>query len=241
MRLNQYLAKSGVASRRKAEKLIKQNKITINSKCINAPYHQVKSTDIVKLENKIIEPKKNIYLLVNKPKGVTTTCSDRFAKTTILELIPENLLNHNKSPEQQRIYPIGRLDKDSTGLLILTNDGNFCYKITHPKFEIEKEYVLELSKKLKTNDYQKAKKGVLDDNQILKVKDIFPIKKINSVKVIVTEGKKRHLRRLFRKLGYQILSLKRVRIGQLRLNRLDEGKVKIMAESEIKKYLGTNG
>lgn len=231
MRLNQYLAKSGVASRRKAEKLIKNNRVTINSKQINEPYYQVNNTDIVKLENKIIKPEKNIYLLVNKPRGVTTTCSDRFAKTTILELIPK----------QERIYPIGRLDKDSTGLLILTNDGNFCYKVTHPKFEIEKEYILELSKKLKTVDYQKARKGVLDDSQILKVKEIFSIKKTNSVKVIVTEGKKRHLRRLFKKLGYKILSLKRVRIGELRLNELGEGQVKIISEEKIKKYLNIHG
>lgn len=236
MRLNQYIANSGVASRRKADEIIKNNKVTINSKRINKPYYQVKNSDTVKINKQTIKPEKKVYLLVNKPQGVTATCSDRFAKTTILELIPKKILDASSI----RIYPIGRLDKDSTGLLILTNDGDFCYKLTHPKFEIEKEYILQLSRQLKKEDYQKSKNGIIDKNQILKVKKITPIRKKDSIKVIVTEGKKRHIRRLFGNLGYRILSLKRVRIGQLRLNDLEEGRFKIISATEIKKYLGIN-
>ncbi|MFO8052865.1 MAG: pseudouridine synthase [Candidatus Omnitrophota bacterium] len=241
MRLNQYLAKSGIASRRKAEMVIKNEKVTINGKYVDKPYYQINDTDIVKINGKEIKPSKNIYILVNKPKGVTTTCFDKFAKTTILDLIPKQILNLTKESNKKRIYPIGRLDKNSTGLIILTNNGDFCYKVTHPKFKIEKEYIIQLSTQLKKDDYKKAQIGIIDENQLLKVKKIRKVKNKSwsklppGLKVIVGEGKKRHLRRLFKKLGYQIISLKRVRIGNLRLNGLSEGKCKLISSSEIKK------
>ncbi|MCF7895118.1 MAG: pseudouridine synthase [Candidatus Omnitrophica bacterium] len=231
MRLNQYLAKSGVASRRKAEEIIKNEKVTINGQYVDKPYYQVDAADSVKINNKEIRPAKNIYILLNKPKGVTATCFDKYAKTTVLDLIPN----------KKRIYPIGRLDKNSTGLIILTNNGNFCYKITHPKFQIEKEYIIQLSTQFKKDDYKKAKAGVVDEGELLKVKKIRNVKNKSwsklppALKVTVGEGKKRHLRRLFKKLGYQVISLKRIRIGNLRLNDLDEGKCKLISFSEIKK------
>ncbi|MCF7870777.1 MAG: rRNA pseudouridine synthase [Candidatus Omnitrophica bacterium] len=244
MRLNQYLAKSGIASRRKAEKIIKNKKVSINDECIDKPYYQVKTTDRVKVNNEEIKPAKNIYILANKPKGVTTTCSDKFAKTTILDLIPKQIISFLKNLDEKRIYPVGRLDKNSTGLIILTNDGDFCYQITHPKFEIEKEYLIELSKPVTKADCHKAKRGVLDKGELLKVKKTEKIKgSLNKklIRVIVAEGKKRHLRRLFNKLGYKVNSLKRTRIGNLKLNNLAEGEFKIMLSPEIKKYLNLNG
>lgn len=243
MRLNQYLAKSGIASRRKAEEIINNKKVTINGKYIDKPYYQVKTTDRVEVNNKEIKPAKNIYLLANKPKGVTTTCSDKFAKTTILDLIPKHITTSLKKANEKRIYPVGRLDKNSTGLIILTNDGNFCYQITHPKFEIEKEYLIELSKPLTKSDHYKTKKGVLDKGELLKVKKTERIKgslNKNLIRVIVTEGKKRHLRRLFNNLGYKVNSLKRVRIGNLKLNNLAEGEFKMIFFPDIKKYLNLN-
>jgi 23S rRNA pseudouridine2605 synthase len=237
MRLNQYLAKSGIASRRKAEVVIKKEKVTINGKYVDKPYYQVGVSDSVKINNKEIRPAKDIYILLNKPKGVTTTCFDKYAETTVLDLIPR----------KERIYPIGRLDKNSTGLIILTNNGDFCYKVTHPKFQIEKEYLIQLSTQLKKDDYKKAKVGVVDEGELLKVKKIRNVKNKTwsklppALKVTVEEGKKRHLRRLFKKLGYQVISLKRIRIGNLRLNDLEEGKCKLISFSEIKKYLKTNG
>ncbi|MCF7874016.1 MAG: rRNA pseudouridine synthase [Candidatus Omnitrophica bacterium] len=247
MRLNQYLAKSGIASRRKAEEIIKKEKVTINDRYVDKPYYQVNNTDIVKINNKKIKPAENIYILVNKPKGVTTTCFDKFAKTTILDLIPKQIINFIKGPGKKRIYPIGRLDKNSTGLIVLTNNGDFCYKATHPKFEIEKEYIIQLSRQLKKVDYQKAKIGVLDQGELLKVKKIKKVKNSGwpklppGLKVTITEGKKRHLRRLFKKLGCPIISLKRISIGNLRLNELKEGECRVISSSEIQKIFKKNG
>ncbi len=238
MHLNHYLAKSGIASRRKTEELIKAGKITVNNKIVNKPHYQVKKTDMVKIKSQKVEPAKHIYILINKPKGVTTTCSDKFAKTTILDLIPKKIVS-----KKRRLYPVGRLDKNSTGLVVLTNDGKLCYKITHPKFETEKEYRIELSQQLKKNDLEKAKTGLIDAGELLRVKKIkeekgrMQLQPFSRFRVIITEGKKRHLRRLFNRLGYNLISLKRIRIGALKLGKLKEGEFKFISYTKIKKYL----
>lgn len=223
MRLNQYLAKSGLAARRKTKEIIISGRVTINERITTNPYHQVKKGDTVRIFGKKIELAKNIYILIHKPKGVTTTCSDKFAKINILDILPKKITRY-----QNRLYPVGRLDKDSTGLVIVTNDGDFCHKMTHPKFEVEKEYILKLSKQLSKVDQQRAKAGIIDNGELLSVKKIKILKDKKNLHfnlgVTITEGKKRHLRRLFNKLGYKVEELKRVRIGNIKLQRLKEGK-----------------
>ncbi len=255
MRLNQYLAKSGISSRRKSEKTIKAKRVTVNDKCIDKPYYQVENDDVVKLDNKKIKPAENIYILINKPKGVTATCFDKFAETTVLDLVPKSVFNRGGNSGKKRIYPIGRLDKNSTGLMILTNDGGLCHKVTHPKFETEKEYLVRFSKYLKKQDLKKAKIGVIDKShtkagrapELLKVKEIKEVKNKKhaqlppAFRIIISEGKKRHLRRLFKQLGYTVVFLKRIRIGSLRLNGLDRGDFKFISSSKIKKHLNING
>ncbi len=237
MRLNKFLAQSGLTSRRKADKLIASGKITVNGKNVNQPFFCVKNSDTVEINNQRVSIfAKKIYLLINKPKGVTTTCSDKFAKTTILDLIPKKIFS-----KEIKVYPAGRLDKNSTGLVILTNDGNFCYNITHPKFEIEKEYIVELSRELKKADLKKAKTGVHDQGQTLKLKAITKneekIARCSKFNVIITEGKKRHIRRLFNQLGYKVKNLKRIRIGKFTLGNLREGEYRVISQIKIKKYL----
>ena len=222
MHLNVFMAHSGFCSRRKAALLIKSGKVTVNGKVVLEPWFDVKESDAVKVSKKPLHPKKKVYIVFNKPKGVTTTLEDRFASKKVTDFIPRHL---------GRLYPVGRLDKPSRGLLILTNDGDLCYRLTHPKFEIEKEYVVAVEGKVDSNIVGKLKKGVHSEEEVLKVKSAFIEKAdsdISTIRVIVSEGKKRHLRRLLEYLDFVVLDLRRIRIGDLRLGDLREGSFKII-------------
>ena len=228
MRLNVFIAKCGYASRRKADILISDGMVMVNDVKVYKPFIYVSEEDIIKVNDEILWLQKHIYILFNKPKGVTTTLSDRFAKKKIIDFFPEKF---------KGIFPVGRLDKNSSGLILMTNDGDFCHKVTHPKFLIEKEYLLLLKGILTVDDCLKVKKGVLSDGDYLKVNSIEVVKKnkLDTVcKVVVNEGKKRHLRRLFKKLGFEVKELKRTRIASLRLGRLKPGEFKIINSNLLK-------
>ena len=231
MRLNLFIAKSGVTSRRKADLLIKEGRVKVNSKIILSPGLKITQKDSVFLDKKELKIKQNLYFIFNKPKGVTSTTFDRFAKSKVIDFLPKDLFKKDK-----RIYPVGRLDKDSCGLLILTNDGNLCYEITHPKFSIEKEYFVKVRGQFNDKLCQKANKGINDKGDKLAVDQIKIIKKDNLMtvcKVITHEGKKRHIRRIFESLGFFVLELKRVRIGRLNLGDIKPGKYKILSQEQI--------
>lgn len=233
MKLNLYISTSGHCSRRKAVLLIKEGRVSVNGKVVTEPWLDVAEGSSVKVSGVLLSEKARISLLFNKPKGVTTTLSDKFAEKKITEFLPRSL---------GRVYPVGRLDKMSRGLIILTNDGDLCYRITHPKFEIEKEYAVIFKGQLDDSIYRKIKTGVRSGEDILKVRQAR-IEKTGEnkfkAKVIVCEGKKRHLRRLFESLGLTVLDLQRVRIGPFRLGNLKEGSYKIIdAKKELEK-LGT--
>ncbi len=227
MRLNQFIAKSGFSSRRKADLFIKAGKVRVNKRVIFEPYFEVKEKDKVTIDSRVLRLEKYVYLIFNKPEGVTTTLKDRFAHKKVSDFIPKNL---------GRLYPVGRLDKNSKGLLILTNDGSLCYELTHPKFEVEKEYIAWVKGDFNKSLLIKLKKGVNSGGEILKVKSISIETKGDdrtSLKVVIREGKKRHLRRLFTSLGFSVLDLKRIRIGDLRLGNLEEGSFKIVSKESI--------
>lgn len=224
MRLNHYIAKTGLTSRRGADKLIASGEVFVDGCKILEPFFQVKDNSQVKVSGKVLKLKQHIYLLFNKPKGVTTTLSDKFAAKTVADFIPQ---------KYSGVYPAGRLDKNSSGLLILTNDGDFCYKLTHPKFMVEKEYCLELKGLLGSSGQQKAKQGVRGEGEILKVKKIKVLKQSKEktiCQVIISEGKKRHLRRLFKQLGYPVKELKRVRVGSYLLGDLKLGQYRLIRD-----------
>lgn len=230
MRLNAFIAKSGFSSRRKAASLVKGGSVTVNGKIAVQPWVEVKKEDTVKVNGKNISLVRNVYLIFNKPKGVTTTLKDRFAEKKITDFIPK---------KYGRVYPVGRLDKNSEGLIILTNDGALCYSLTHPKFEVEKEYELWVAGDVAEGILKKAKKGVIDNGDILKVKSAVlgaKEKDKTKVNVVVSEGKKRHLRRLFECLGLKALSLKRVRIGSLKLGNLKEGDIRAVDKKALHMY-----
>ncbi len=227
MRLNHFIAKSGVASRRGADSLIKEGSVQVNGVKIFKPFFDVSEDDKVKIKGKLLKLKEHTYIILNKPKGVVTTLRDRFAQRKITDLLPRHL---------KGLYPVGRLDKNSTGLIILTNDGDLCYKLTHPKFSIEKEYIVELKGILKKEDCQRARKGLRLEDDYLKVdaaKILRQEEKRTFCEVVVHEGKKRHLRRLFEALGFCVVGLERIRIGKLVLGDLAPAKFKVLSKAKI--------
>jgi len=234
MHLNVYISKSGYCSRRKADLLIKESRVTANGIIIDKPFYEVDKNSNVCVDGNNICIKDYVYIVFNKPKGVTTTCHDKFADKKIVDFFPEKF---------KGIFPVGRLDKDTSGLIILTNDGKLCYQVTHPKFQIEKEYKIILDKVLSKNDIQKAIKGINDTGELLKVKKINLFKESpfqSSYGVVVSEGKKRHLRRLFNALGYYVIDLKRIRIGDLSIGNLKSGDYIFLEKEKIYHLLFAN-
>lgn len=232
MRLNLFISKSGYCSRRKADSFIGNGEVEVNGKVVKEPFYQVKEEDSVKVKGGKIDVKERFYIIFNKPKGVTTTLNDRFAAKKVIDFFPKYF---------KGVYPVGRLDKDSSGLLLLTNDGDFCYKVTHPKFMVEKEYLVKVEGVLSAEYCRRAREGVISDGDLLRVKSIFILSRGREetlCKVIVGEGKKRHLRRLFKRLGFKVRELKRVSIGNLKLGNLAEGEYEITDKEEIYSRIG---
>ncbi len=228
VRLNVFLARCGVASRRHADELIKEGKVKVNGNVITYCGLRVNSQDRVEVGGKLVLPKEFVYFAFYKPRGVTTTMADRFAKRNVGDYIPSHL---------KGIFPVGRLDRDSEGLLILTNDGEFALRLTHPRFGVEKEYVLEVEGSCTSQDLHRACLGVEDKGEVLRIKKgrVERIGKLSRVRVVVKEGKKRHLRRIFKQLGLKVVSLKRVRIGNISLGNLEPGTMRSIPERKIQR------
>lgn len=230
MRLNLFIARSGYASRRGADTLIKAGKVKVAGQIVREPFFRVDESDKVEIGANLLSIPKYVYVIFNKPCGVTTTTKDRFADKKVTDFFPKEL---------GKIYPAGRLDKDSCGLLILTNDGDLCYRLTHPKFAVEKEYLVKVKGVLKLSDCKRAVAGVKDKDGFLKVKKIQIINRAcqeSFCRVVVAEGKKRHLRRLFKALGFSVIALQRVRVGGVCLGTLGEGEYKIVSKDKINFY-----
>ena len=149
MRLNLFIARSGYTSRRKADALIKEGRVKVNRRPVKQPFFQVTAKDEVKVEDSLIAPQGGVYIIFNKPKGITVTLEDKFADKKIIDYLPRKFSSNCRSFKGgKRVYPAGRLDKNSQGLIVLTNDGKLCYRITHPKFAVEKEYFMKLNCRL---------------------------------------------------------------------------------------------
>ena len=225
MRLQKYIASAGVCSRRAAEEYIKNGRVKVNGKLVCELGVKVTAKDTVLVDNKKIEIEENkIYLMLNKPHGYITTMSDEKNRRCIKDLIHE----------KERVFPLGRLDRDTTGLLILTNDGDFANKVMHPSKEIYKTYIAKIDKEIKLEDLEKLENGVdIGDFITSKAK----IKEINSktIEVKICEGKNRQVRRMFSALGYEVLKLHRSKVGNLELGNLQIGKYVKLTEKDIKK------
>jgi len=214
---------------------IKNGRVEVNGEPVENFRHPVNlETDRVSVYGKPVDlkPRRIVYLMVNKPAGIITTTSDERGRRTVLDILPEKY-------RHLRLYPVGRLDKDSTGLLLLTNDGELTYRLTHPKFEHEKEYLIHIEGNLKPEEKRKLEKGVeLEDGMTypVVVKEIKSPPPFN-YSITMHEGRKRQVRRMLANLGYQVLAIKRIRMGNLNLGNLKEGAIRELNPAEVRSLL----
>lgn len=230
IRLQKYIADCGVTSRRKGEELILQGKVSVNGKVVNELGAKViKGKDIVSVEGIEITPRnKNIYIMLNKPEGFITTADEQFGRPSVVDLIED---------VEQRVFPVGRLDMDTSGLLLLTNDGDFAYKLTHPKHNIKKKYIAEIKGMPDGNKLKKFRKGLQLEDFVTAPAGIRIVASKNKsciVEIIIYEGKNRQVRKMCAAIGHPVIRLKRVEIGRLGLKDLQEGKWRYLRKEELK-------
>ncbi len=228
VRLNRFIANAGICSRRDADKLIEAGEIKVNNKVVTEMGYQVMPTDVVKYGNRRLNREKPAYVLLNKPKDFLTTTEDPQDRKTVMELV--------KNAGESRIYPVGRLDRNTTGLILLTNDGELADKLTHPSNEIEKIYQAELNKPLSDEDFEKIKEGLqLEDGEI-KVDDLAKVTPDGYViGVKIHSGKNRIVRRIFEHLGYEVTKLDRTTFAGLTKKDLPRGSWRYLTERELVK------
>ncbi len=227
IRLNKYLANAGVAARRKCDELIAEGNVKVNGKMILEMGHKVMPGDKVTFKNKLVEPVNYVYILLNKPKDYLTTVEDDRDRHTVMELI-EDATN-------ERVYPVGRLDRNTTGLLLLTNDGDLAQKLSHPSFGAQKIYEVELDKPVSPVDLQRITEGVELEDGLARVDgiDYAHHSKRNIVGVSLHIGKNRIVRRIFESLGYRVERLDRTFYAGLTKRDLPRGRWRYLNEREI--------
>ncbi|MEN9447856.1 MAG: hypothetical protein RJA25_1146 [Bacteroidota bacterium] len=227
-RLNKYISNAGVCSRRQADEYIKAGYVTVNDEQVLEMGYKVKPKDIVKFKNKKVQGERRVYILLNKPKGYLTTVSDDRERKTVMELV--------NTVKDARLYPVGRLDRNSTGVLILTNDGELAQKLSHPSGEVTKVYQVELDKALDHKDLVKIREGVeLEDGKARVDQVDYTLPRGNDchVGIELHSGKNRIVRRIFESLGYEVMKLDRVLYAGLTKKNLPRGKWRFMTEKEI--------
>lgn len=227
-RLQKYMARCGIASRRKCELLIQKGKVKVNNKVITELGYKINTEiDNVYFESKIIKPEETkVYIMLNKPVGFISTVFDDKGRKTVVDLI--NI--------EERIYPIGRLDYYTSGLILLTNDGKICNKVTHPKYKIDKTYIAELKGIPDKNDIKQFQNGINIGGYITSPASIKLLKLYKdrcTVKIIIHEGKNRQIRKMCKKINHPVLKLKRVSIGNIQLGNLKEGSWRFLNKKEI--------
>ena len=228
-RLQKIIAESGYASRRKAEELIKNGKVIVNGKIVTELGSKASFGDDILVDGKKIEKEEKEYYIFNKPRGVITSTSDEKGRKVVIDYFDSN----------KRLFPVGRLDYDTTGLLIVTNDGKLSNLITHPKSEIEKVYVAKLEGIIKGTEINKLKEGIVLDGvkcipKRVKLKSFDKKSNSSIVEITITEGKNHEIKRLFEKVGFNVIKLKRERIAFLSLGNLQSGEYRKLNPKEVK-------
>ncbi|MDE6597777.1 MAG: rRNA pseudouridine synthase [Clostridia bacterium] len=226
MRLNKFLAASGVASRRECDKLIADGKVTVNGKIAELGTN-VNEEDAVSVSGKPVKIKKNEYYILNKPKGYICSVSDDKGRKTVLDLMPSGV---------GRIYPVGRLDYDSEGLLILTTDGDLAQHLTHPSNEVPKTYLVKVEGTLTETALNPIRSGIEIDGTMTKKCKAHIVetnKGYTKVHITITEGKNREIRKLFAAIGKEVTLLKRIKIGEITLRGLDRGAYRKLDKQEV--------
>ena len=236
-RLQKYLANCGIASRRKCEEYISEGKIKVNGNIIRELGTKINpQKDTVEYENKKVIPNNNnIYILLNKPIGYVTTVEDQFGRDTVLNLVKV----------KERIVPVGRLDMYTSGALILTNDGDFVYKITHPKHEINKTYTVTVKGIINNDEIERLRKGVKIEDYITKPAKVKILKTdtekdISRLEITIHEGKNRQVRKMCEAIEKKVLALHRSKIGEIGVKDLELGKWRYLSSKEIKSLINNN-
>jgi 23S rRNA pseudouridine2605 synthase len=227
-RLNKYISNAGVCSRRQADEYIKAGYVTVNDQPVLEMGYKVKPKDVVKFKNKKVQGERKVYVLLNKPKGYLTTTSDDKERKTVMELV--------STVKDVRLYPVGRLDRNSTGVIMLTNDGELAQKLSHPSGEVTKVYQVELDKALDSKDLLKIRAGLdLEDGKakVDQVEYTLPRGDDRHVGIELHSGKNRIVRRIFEHLGYEVQKLDRVLYAGLTKKNLPRGKWRFLTEKEI--------
>jgi len=227
LRLNKFLANAGICSRREADEYIQAGVISVNGEIVTEMGVKVLLTDKVMFHDQTVQSERKVYLLLNKPKDCVTTSEDTHDRLTVLDLV--------KNACSERIYPVGRLDRNTTGVLLLTNDGDLASKLTHPKYEKKKIYHVTLDKILEKADYETILAGVTLDEDVIQVDALEFVKEgdLKQVGIEIHSGQNRVVRRIFEKLGYKIIRLDRVFFAGLTKKNLPRGKYRFLSEREI--------
>lgn len=229
MRLHRYIAQSGLTSRRKAEELIAQGRVMVNGQAVTAMGVLVEADDEISVDGEVLKIQETYTLLMNKPKGLLTTLHDPQGRPTVMALLPKEL---------QSAKPVGRLDKDTEGLLLLTTDGELAMRLTHAKYGIEKEYLAVVEGIPTPASLEKLKRGVFVEGRRTAPcqAEMIPgdaTKGTSRLKIILHEGRKRQVREMCLSIGHQVISLRRVRIGHLILKGMAPGEVRRLPKKEV--------
>lgn len=230
VRLQKYIAMCGVASRRKAEELIAKGKIKVNGKIVSEAGTKVEiGADMVELGGEVIKAvSKKYYIMLNKPIGYVSTASDQFERPTVVDLVSEDI--------QTRIFPVGRLDYETEGLLLLTNDGDFTYRVTHPKFRVEKTYIAILKGGITIRALNMLRRGVDIGDFVTSPAEVEIIEAEagkTMLKIVIHEGKNRQVRRMLKTVGTKLEYLQRIKIGKVELGNLPLGRWRYLTSHEI--------
>jgi 23S rRNA pseudouridine2605 synthase len=236
VRLNKYIAHAGVCSRRKADELTACGNVKINGEVVTGPGANVGDDDVVEVNGIVVAPvKKSVYILLNKPKGYITTVSDEFGRPTVMELTGDI---------EGRIFPVGRLDADTTGLLIMTNDGDFANAVAHPAHEMRKTYRARVAGAISKERLARLRGGVNVDGRTTAPADVALVRQSAAgavVEISIHEGRNRQVRKMFMAIGNKVIDLQRTAIGDIRIGGLKPGHWRKLTKSEIDSLIGNKG
>ena len=225
IRLNKYISQSGLCSRRAADELIKKGKVQVNNKVCDQVGTKINKNDKVIVNKKLIKPEKNIYVLLNKPKDYISTNKDTHNRRVVFDLI---------KGINERLFSVGRLDRKTTGLLLLTNDGDIAKKLTHPSYKIKKIYSVTLEKKISNDEISQIKNGLFVEDEYIKVDNVERLEKDYEVGIEIHMGKNRIVRKIFESLNHRASKLDRVLFGPFTKKDLPRGKWRILNQNEIR-------
>lgn len=237
MRIHRFIAQAGITSRRKAEEMIAEGRVTLNGHLVTEMGVKVEEGDKVKVDGRLIKPLEHCTLIMNKPRGVLTTMDDPGGRKTVLDLVPDNL-RHAK--------PVGRLDKETDGLLLLTTDGELASRLTHAKYGVEKEYVAVVEGRIEEGDLEKLRKGVFVEGRrtspaVVRAGFYDDKHDQTGITLIIHEGRKRQVRMMCLAVGHPVKTLRRVRIGHLVLKGMAPGEVRRLPKKDLDRLKASVG